>query len=135
MLVTACQSVCVRTSELSACMRARRDVCMWAHVPLCACTCALRAVLRPECGHSALNGFHSQNGLLEASGRREAKPSAPVQPEEDVDRRPQLCWKGAGAQRGARNGLSGSSKLAAISIRLGQLCLESVWLSLARLAW
>lgn len=60
---------------------------------MCACTRALRAVLRPECGHSALNGFHSQNGLLEASGRREAKPSELVQPEEDVDRRPQLCGR------------------------------------------
>lgn len=103
------------------------SVCVHAHVP--------SGQFLGLSVDTALNGFHSQNGLLEASGRREAKPSAPVQPEEDVDRRPQLCWKGAGAQRGARNGLSGSSKLAAISIRLGQLCLESVWLSLARLAW
>lgn len=31
-----CPSVCVRTSELSACMRVRGDACMWACVPVCA---------------------------------------------------------------------------------------------------
>lgn len=67
---------------------------------VCACTRALRAVLRPECGHSALNGFHSQNGLLEASGQREAKTSALVQPEEDMVPDPS-CVEGSGSSKGS----------------------------------
>lgn len=75
---------------------------MWMSLYECVSVCVHGAVLRPECGHSTLNGFHSQNGLLEASGWREAKPSAPVQPEEDVDPRPQLRgreWEREGEPR------------------------------------
>ena len=63
MSLSLCESLCV---SVSVCV----SVC--ESVSVCVCVRALRAVLRSECGHSALNGFHSQNLLLEVSGESEA---------------------------------------------------------------
>lgn len=92
---------------------------------VCACTRALRAVLSLSGGHSALNGFHSQNGLLEASGQREAKTSALVQPEEDMVPDPS-CVEGSGSSKGSAEWALRSSKLPASASASGAVE-SSVW--------
>lgn len=105
---------------------------MYVCVPVCACTRALRAVLSPECGHSASKWLPCTPEWAAGGswGQREAK-LALVQPLRRTCNPDPSCVEGSVWSLKGEPGMGSQEAWGcpAVSIRLGQLCAESVWLS------